>query len=412
MQLSDNEILNYLYKNGIVDANTIQTQMEMEQNKKYLDMHKFKKWKGSDGNWHTYIPDSAKGRVPKKRKTEEELDRIIIDYWKGQVDNPTIKEVFTEWNDRRLALGKISNSTNCRNRQCFERHYKEFGKRKIKTISAEEIADFLEEQIPKYNLTAKAFSNLKGITKGFLKRAKKQRLISFNVEELMNELDVSDTEFKKTIKEDYEEVFDDEEMDKIVNCLINNLDTKNVGILLMFVAGIRVGELVALKHEVFDGNTFKIKRMETRYENADKTSKQKYVYEVKEFAKTDAGIRTVVIPNDYQWLCKKITTLNPFGEYIFVDKNGKRMTTNCFRRRLERLCRQLDIHPKSPHKIRKTYGSILLDNNVDKNLVIQQMGHTDIAVTENHYHRNRKSIEKKVEILSAIPEFSMLNVKI
>jgi integrase/recombinase XerD len=36
------------------------------------------------------------------------------------------------------------------------------------------------------------------------------------------------------------------------------------------------------------------------------------------------------------------------------------------------------------------------------------MGHTDIAVTENHYHRNRKSIERKVEILSAIPEFSML----
>ena len=96
------------------------------------------------------------------------------------------------------------------------------------------------------------------------------------------------------------------------------------------------------------------------------------------------------------------------GKIKFTDKNGKRMTTNCFRRRLERVCKQVGVYKKSPHKIRKTYGSILLDNNVDKNLVIQQMGHTDITVTENHYHRNRKSIERKVEILSAIPEFLML----
>ena len=101
--------------------------------------------------------------------------------------------------------------------------------------------------------------------------------------------------------------------------------------------------------------------------------------------------------------------MNPFGEYIFVNNHGERLTTNCFRRRLERVCKWVGVYHKSPHKIRKTYGSILLDNNVDKNLVIQQMGHTDIVITENHYHRNRKSIEKKVEILSAIPDFQCLN---
>lgn len=408
MQMLPTDILNFAFENGIIDANTIQMQFDIMENKKYLEMHTYKKWKGSDDNWHTYLPDEVRGRIPKKRKTEEELDRIIIDYWKGQLNNPTIEEVFTEWNNRRLELGKISNSTHLRNRQCFNRHYKDFGKVKIKSIDSEDIADFLEEQIPEYDLTAKAFSNLKGITRGFLKRAKKRKLICFNVEELMDELDVSEAEFKKTVKEDYQEVFDEEEMEKVVNYLIKNLDSKNIGILLMFVAGIRVGELVALKHDVFDGCSFRIKRMETRYENPDKDSKQKYIYEVKEFAKTDAGIRTVVIPNDYKWLCGKIKLLNPFGDYIFVDKNGKRMTTNCFRRRLERICKHLGIYCKSPHKIRKTYGSILLDNNVDKNLVIQQMGHTDIVITENHYHRNRKSIEKKVEILSAIPEFSML----
>ena len=265
----------------------------------------------------------------------------------------------------------------------------------------EEIEDFLERQIAEQNLTAKAFSNLKTVTRGLLKRAKKRKLIAFNVEELFQELDMSETEFKKVIKEDYEEVFSEEEMPVMIDYLKKNLDAKNIGILLMFATGIRVGELVTLKHEVFDGNTFKIRRTETRYLGED----GKYVYAVKEYPKSEAGVRTVVVPDDYTWLCSKIRKLNPFGEYIFTDKNGKRMTTNCIRRRQERNCSKLGIYNKSPHKIRKTYGTILLDHNVDNCLIMDQMGHTDIACTENYYHRNRKSIDAKSRIISSIPEF-------
>ncbi|MDE7030923.1 MAG: site-specific integrase, partial [Lachnospiraceae bacterium] len=57
------------------------------------------------------------------------------------------------------------------------------------------------------------------------------------------------------------------------------------------------------------------------------------------------------------------------------------------------------------HKIRKTYGSILLDNHIDNKVIIDQMGHTDILCTEEHYHRNRKSIDVKSQLISSIPEF-------
>lgn len=227
------------------------------------------------------------------------------------------------------------------------------------------------------------------------------RILGFNVEEIFQDLDTSDTDFQKRIKEDYEEVFNEKEMSTMVKYLSANLDAKNIGILLMFATGIRVGELVALQHDVFDGNTIKIRRTETRFLGED----GKYVYSIKEFPKSEAGVRTVVIPKDYEWLCAKIRTLNPFGEYVFTDKNGKRMTTNCIRRRQEQNCKKLGIYRKSPHKIRKTYGSILLDHNVDNRLIIEQMGHTDINCTESHYHRNRKDIEQKSQIISSIPEF-------
>ena len=81
------------------------------------------------------------------------------------------------------------------------------------------------------------------------------------------------------------------------------------------------------------------------------------------------------------------------------------MHTQTIRLRQKRICDKIKIYRKSPNKIRKTYGSILLDNHIDERLIIGQMGHTNILCTEQHYHRNRRGIERKQDILSSIPEF-------
>ncbi len=397
-----NEILQFIIDSGKIDIKDVQNSMEAMRRKELLEKHPYKIWQGKDGKWYTYLPDDKKGRILKKRTSQKDIEDDVIRYLKAEMENPTITEVFHEWNDRRIELKQISKAAYLRYKQVFNRHYSSFGNNRIKTVAAEAFQEFLEEEAAE-ELTAKAFSLLKTVTRGLLKRAKRRKLISFNVEELLQELDTSEMNFKKIVKEDYEEVFSNEEMPVMIDYLKDNLDAKNIGILLMFATGIRVGELVALKHDVFEGNTFKIRRTETRFlgENG------RYVYDVKEFPKSEAGLRTVIIPKDYEWLCAKIRLLNPFGEYIFTDKNGKRLTTNCIRRRQERNCTKLGIYKKSPHKIRKTYGSILLDHNVDNRMIIEQMGHTDIACTENHYHRNRRSIDAKSQILSNIPELQV-----
>lgn len=219
---------------------------------------------------------------------------------------------------------------------------------------------------------------------------------------MFQELDTSESDFYKVVKEDYEEVFSEEETDLIIPYLINHQDRQNLGILLMFATGIRVGELASLKKEdVFD-NYLSIHRTETKFRRNGK-----YVYGVKDFPKTEAGVRDVVIPSGYKWLITEIRKIDPKSQFVFVNSNGDRMTTNCFRHRIKRICKRLEIPPKSPHKVRKTYGSILLDNHIDNKLIIGQMGHTDILCTENYYHRNRRSMETKEKILSAIPEFNI-----
>ena len=406
MEPSNSEILQKAIADGIIDINTLGKQIEMNERKKYLDMHKYNIWQGEkDHKWYTYLPDHEKGRRLVKRASKSELEDEIISFFKEEEYNPTIEEVFNEWNDHRLDIKKIGNATHLRNQQIFRRHYFDFGDRKIKTVRLDEISDFLEVQIPNFNLTAKSFSNLKSITRGFLKRAKKRRLINFNVEELFQELDTTDTDFKIPIKEDFEEVFDEDEMPEMISYLSKHADMQNVAILLMFVTGARIGEIVALKHSDFEGMTFKIRRTETRYKMDGK-----YVCSVKDFPKSQAGVRTVIIPKEYEWLVKKIKMLNPFSDYIFLNKNKERIHTHSIRMRLRRVCDKLGIYRKSPHKIRKTYGTILLDNNIDKQLIVGQMGHTDIVCTEKHYHRNRKSVDKKSEILSSIPDFKIKKV--
>ena len=392
--------MQYAVDNGMLNLAYVQEQIEMSKRKELLNKHPYKIWEGTDGKWHTYLPERKKGRIPRKRNTLEEIQQVVVDYWKQQEENPTIEEIFNEWNDRRLELEKISPSTHLRYKLDFKRYYEEMGKKRINSITEIEIEDFLEEQVSKFNLTAKAFSNLKGITKGFLKRAKKRNLISFNVTSMFDDMDVSNIKFRIQIKEDFQEVFGEEEMPVIMEYLTNNIDAHNLCLLLMFVSGIRIGEAVALKKEMVSQNTIKIRRTETKYKDKEGNT----VCEVKEIPKTQAGIRTVVIPQNYEWIIREILKNNPFGEYLFM-RNGERLTAQAVRRRLERICKKLNIYHKSPNKIRKTYGSILLDNKVDERMVIQQMGHTNVRCTENHYHRNRRTIEKKTEILNEIPEF-------
>ncbi|MCD8150290.1 MAG: site-specific integrase [Clostridiales bacterium] len=378
----------------------------MAKREEYLAKHPYKIWRSKDGKWYTYLPDGEKGRVLKKRSSEKRIEDDIIEYWKEQTENPTIEEIFNEYNDRRLELQQIAPSTHWRNQQCFNRHYDEFGKRKIRSVSAEEFSDFLEEQVPRFNLKAKAFNNLKCITRGMLKRAKKNKFIEFNVSDVFDAVEVPKNSFNRCTKEDCQEVFNDEEMDLIINYLIQNQSLSGLGILLLFATGMRIGELVALKWCDFSEDTVKVRRTETCYLD----SSGKWRHEVKDFPKTNAGVRNIVIPMDFRWLYNSIRQYSSSEEFVFYQ-NGRRMSESGFRHKLERLCIKFGIVKKSPHKIRKTYGTILLDNNVDERLVTDQMGHATISITEGYYHKTRRNAETKTRIISDIPEFQLNTAK-
>ena len=269
-------------------------------------------------------------------------------------------------------------------------------------MTKEDVIEFLERQIPEHDLSAKSFASLKSVMKGILKRAKRKGYIQFYPDDVFADLDVSDTEFHKNIKEDYEEVFDEDETSSMINYLKNNCDIKNAGVLLLFVSGLRIGELVALKHDDLDPikNTVKVRRTETRYKQDGRT-----IYVVKDYPKTRAGVREIVIPSSFRWLIRNLYFRSVGSEYVFEDGDGNRLLTYQIRKREYTVCKKVGVYKKSPHKIRATYDTILLDANIDRRMVKDQMGHAEIKVSENSYHRNRKKYDKKIAIMDSIPEF-------
>lgn len=398
-----NDILQFIINNGKINLSDVQDSMEAMKREELLKKHPYKTWQGKDGKWYTYLPDEEKGRRMIKRSNRKAIEEEVISYWRAETENPTVKEIFYEWMERKLEYKDICIGTFNRYEKDFRRFFEDdlaFGDMRVREVGQREIAPFLRKAIVKYSLTAKAYSNLRTITYGIFKYAKEKGYISWSISQTVNDMELPKKTFRKVIKEDDEEVFNDDEMEKLLGYLTDRPDILNLGIMLMFCTGVRVGELVALKWSDVVDNSIKIRRTEISY----KMDNGKNVYEIRDYPKTEAGIRTVFVPAEFSSIIRRLRLLSGSQEYIFWE-DGQNIKAMQVRKRLYYVCNKAGIRKKSPHKLRKTYVSILLDNGIDKRLVQDVAGHAQISTSERNYHRNRKSDQRKEEILSDIPEF-------
>lgn len=392
------DILKYLIDNDKINLIEIKQEIELKENKRFLEQHRFDVWQGTNGKWYTYLPNETKGRVQRQRNSKKEIEDLIIAFYKKQEENPTIKKLFYEWLQRKIDNMEIEESTYTRYKVDFERCFTDFGKLKIKNITEIDIEDFLKKCVHEKAMSRKAYSNIRTLMYGIFKYAKKKKYIDFDIKSVIDDIDFSKKEFAKNVKKDIEQVFFNSEERNIISVIEENQDIVNLGILLMFKTGLRVGELCTLKHSDINGNFISVRRTETMFKDR---SNGKIHYDVKEHPKTDAGIRDVIVKNDSLWILKKIRQLNPFGEFLF-EKNGERIRSYVFRNRLYTDCRKANAVVKSPHKVRKTYGTKLYNSNAPESLICEQMGHTDISCLKKYYYFNRNTEEENTNEINKI----------
>lgn len=397
--MSDAELLKYAIDSGMIDTALLQEKIEMQKREKLLNKHPYSIYQGSnDKTWYTYLPDSENKRKKIKASTKKKIEDKVVAYWKTQEENPTIEEVFFEWVTRKLEWDEISKATYDRYLIDFQKYFCGIRKRKICGIAECDIEEYIRNCIHKFEMTSKSFSNFRTLIYGIFKYAKRKKYISFSITNTVKDMEISPKAFKHVIHYADEQVYMPQEKTEMEKYLKENMDIVNLGLLFMFKTGVRVGELATLKRADVNNYTVAITSTETRF----KDEEGNVHYAVKDFPKSEAGLRFAILPEKCKWILDEIVKLNPDGEYLF-EKSGKRIKTYSFRRKLRYICEsKIHMRTKSPHKIRKTYGSILLDGNVKESTILDTMGHTNISCTKGHYYFDRTTIEDKRKELGLV----------
>lgn len=387
--------MRYAISEGIISISSLQEQIDMQENKKILKQHKYSIWEGTNGKWYTYLPDEKRGKILKKRTSKESIEEIVIKYYKDKEEHPTVKTEFYDWLNKKYELAEISKGTYDRYIDDYKRFIegKDIEFMRISSLTESFLEDFIKSTIKDEKLTAKGYSKLRLILRGILKHAKKLGHTEISQYEFFGDLELSKSIFEKHVKNKELEVFSEEEIEILSSYLIEHRSIQNLGILLAFQTGVRVGELCAIKKSDIVGQTIHIQRTEVKYKNESTGEQNRFI---KEFPKSESGDRYIIITPKAIKYIHLIYGENPDGEYLF-EKHGKRIYVSSFDYHIRKACRECNIPVRSMHKIRKTYGTTLLDGDVDESLIMSQMGHSDIKCTKQYYYFSNKNNTKKEE---------------
>lgn len=407
--------IDYALKTGIIDVCQLGKQIAMAKRKEYLNKHTFNITKLKTGYYLTHIIRGGK-RVQIKKKSLSDLEDVIVKHYKEQENS--ISEIFYTWHDRRLGHHVIEESSYMRMKNRFDKvfKYQNFGNRSVCDVSAKEWAKWLEDVIFEFDMTSKEFRDTKSLVRGILRYAYREDLIDFTCNEVFERVETNYNSFRKVIKDDSKEVFFPEEWDIYRDFLLENICPHNLAILLIFVTGMRIGEVAALSPKSIHlpkkpGETLYIDVKSTE-QSFSRGKGKGTTYLIKDRCKTDESVRTVFVPSDFFGLLVQIKNLNPFGEFCFVNAKGERLSAKAIRSKHDRNLTKLGLPHKPPHKLRKTYSCILNENSVDSTFIKSQMGHTDFKTTKDFYIRNRQSCMEKQAVLDGIGDFSFLSQKV
>lgn len=397
------EMLNFALESGMIDLDTIQMQIEMNERKKYLEMHTFSIWEDKQGTWHTYLPDEKKGRVHRKRTTEKEIHDLVIKYWKGQdKENFTFKTRYFIWIERQRDCGRAPQTI----AKYKADYYRFFDGYKICSMDVRNITDdiifshfktvVVDKKLP-YKATKECFGYVKGIFRKCVvdKIIKPEENPCAYVD--LPLLKKHCTEHTKTVQERTLSAYERKVLlDKIHNPRSRNSNTiVDLAVELSLYTGMRVGELSALRWSSVD------------YENGYIVIKEAEVYnpETKEYSisttKNDK-IRFFPITDEIRNVFKKAKEYtqqnNTYGEFVFQNEKGRvhSRTISDSVRNKTMSCEFSNA--KSVHAIRRTLNSNLRCNGVSATVAASLLGHTQ-KVNEMNYTYDVVGMEEKSKII-------------
>lgn len=80
--------------------------------------------------------------------------------------------------------------------------------------------------------------------------------------------------------------------------------------------------------------------------------------------------------------------------HLFLSKSGRRLTRGRILALLREACLRAGVPPVSPHVLRHSFATHMLENGADLRAVQELLGHADIATTQIYTHVDRRRLRR------------------
>lgn len=170
-----------------------------------------------------------------------------------------------------------------------------------------------------------------------------------------------------------------EEIDKLFNIRLNKpIDYRNKAMLeLLFATGTRISELTSLTLSQINFEESIIKVM-------GKGKKERII----PIANNALNYLKVYIYNYREYLIKNN------NDYVFLNKNGEKISRQGFFKILKKMAQDSGINKNiSPHVLRHSFATYLLNNGVDLRIIQELLGHENLETTEIYSHLTSQKIK-------------------
>lgn len=183
------------------------------------------------------------------------------------------------------------------------------------------------------------------------------------------------------------------EQRKITEYILDNLNSKNIGILISLYSGMRIGEICALKWSDIDFKNNIIHVNKTLQRIYIKNEKQQTTSKiVVSTPKTSNSNRDIPMNKDFAAIIKPLKINSKF--YVLTS-SLECVEPRSYRKHFTQILKNLKIKHINFHSLRHTFATNCINLGIDYKTVSELLGHSDISITLNLYVHPNLSQKKK-----------------
>ena len=244
-----------------------------------------------------------------------------------------------------------------------------FCNKNINSITELDIKKYLKELTNENEEKTSVARNISSL-RSFYKFLMIEKIVSSNPMENI-ELPKLDKKLPNTL--------DEEDIDLLLDIkLIDEFSIRNKAMLeLMYATGLRVSELVNLKVHDINLDMALVKTL-------GKGSKERII---------PIGDYALYYLKEYIINCRGSMLKKEYNDYLFLNNHGKQMTRQGFFKILKKIAQENGIKKDfSPHTLRHSFATHLLNHGADLRSIQELLGHSDISTTQIYTHVSNKQL--------------------